>query len=537
MTDIPVLIVGGGPVGLALACDLGWRGVSCLLVEQGDGVVGIPKMNEVNIRSMEFCRRWGITADVDACPFPADYPLDSAFVTTLFGYEMGRVERPARADQRPEYYGPVRMQVCSQNWFDPILQRFARSFPHVELRYHTRFDAFRESGDSVTASVTDAPSGRRYQVTARYLVGCDGATSAVRRQLGAELVGSGTIGTSINLFFRAPRLLDECGKRRATFFICIDEGGAWANLRVINPREGIWRLMIDSVDPDITEDAIDRAGYLRRALGRGYAVDWLDTSIWRRRSALAESYGSARVLLAGDCVHQLSPTGAMGMNTGLADAVDAAWKLEAVLTGWGGPNLIASYGAERRPVGERAVRMATGFYKNNENFRPPGDLAEPGTAGDLRRREVGDRLVAHLGREFRTAGLQLGYRYEGSPIIVPDGTPEGPDNPEVYEPAARPGSRAPHAWLDDGRSTLDLFGRTFVLLRLGIDAPPTSRLEAAARACNLPLDVLTLAEPEAAKRYERRLVLIRPDGHVAWRDDAEPSDAAAVLDRVRGACS
>ncbi|OGA50628.1 MAG: hypothetical protein A3G25_09030 [Betaproteobacteria bacterium RIFCSPLOWO2_12_FULL_63_13] len=535
MTDIPVLIVGGGPVGLALACDLGWRGVSCLLVEQGDGVVGTPKMNEVNIRSMEFCRRWGITADVDSCPFPADYPLDSAFVTTLFGYEMGRVPRPARADRRPEHYGPVRMQVCSQNWFDPILQRFARSFPHVELRYHTRFESFRERTDAVTAAVTDMESERRYKIGAQYLVGCDGAASAVRRQLGIELVGSGTIGTSINLFFRAPQLLDECGKQRATFYICVDERGAWANLRVISPLEGIWRLMIDSVDPTITEAAIDRAGYLRHALGRDYEVEWLDTSIWRRRSALAESYGNGRVLLAGDCVHQLSPTGAMGMNTGLADAVDAAWKLDAVVAGWGGPRLIASYEVERRPVGERAVRMATAFYRNNDDYRPAGSLTESGPAGDRRRQEVGDRLVTHLGREFRTVGLQIGYRYEDSPIIVPDGTPEGPDNPEVYEPTARPGSRAPHAWLKDGRSTLDLFGRQFVLLRFGDDAPSTSRIEAAARACRLPLDVVTVTESEAAEVYERRLVLVRPDGHVAWRADSEPSDPPAMLDRVRGA--
>lgn len=535
MTDVPVLIVGGGPVGLALACDLGWRGVSCLLTEQGDGVVGTPKMNEVNIRSMEFCRRWGITAEVDRCPFPADYPLDCAFVTTLFGYEMGRVPRPARADQRPEYYGPVRMRVCSQNWFDPILQRFAREFPHVELRYHTRFEAFRESADGVSAVVTDVAAGRRYEIAARYLVGCDGAASAVRRQLGIDLVGSGTIGTPINLFFRAPQLLDECGKRRSTFYVCIDEDGAWANLRVINPHEGIWRLMIDSVDPAITEDAIDRAGHLRRALGRDYEVEWLDTSIWRRRSALAESYGTGRVLLAGDCVHQLSPTGAMGMNTGLADAVDAAWKLDAVLAGWGGSRLISSYDAERRPVGERAVRMATAFYRNNEDYRPAGSLTEPGQTGDRRRKEVGDRLVAHLGREFRTVGLQIGYRYEGSPIIAPDGTPEGPDNPEAYEPTARPGARAPHAWLADGRSTLDLFGRGFILLRFGRDAPSTSGMEAAARSCSLPLDVVTLAEPEAAETYKRRLVLVRPDGHVAWRADSEPSDPRAILDRVRGA--
>lgn len=535
MTETPVLIVGGGPVGLALACDLGWRGVPCMLVEQGDGTVGTPKMNEVNIRSMELCRRWGITGEVDACPFPADYPLDSAFVTTLFGHELGRVERPARADQRPEYYGPQRMQVCSQIWFDPILQRLARSFPHVELRYHTRLERFAETAGGVVADVTHTGSGQAQQIQARYLVGCDGAASVVRRQLGIELEGSGTIGNPINLFFLAPQLLRDCGQQRATFYLCIDQGGCWANLRIINPLTGLWRLMIDNTDGNVAEDGIDREGYLVRALGRPYPVQWVDASIWRRRSALASSYGAGRVLLAGDSVHQLSPTGAMGMNTGLADAVDLAWKLDAVLAGWGGDNLIASYDAERRPVGARAVRMATALYRNNEAFRPDGDLAEAGAAGERRRKAAGERLVAHIGAEFRTVGLQIGYRYEGSPVIVPDGTPQGPDNPEVYEPTARPGSRAPHVWLADGRSTLDLFGRGFVLLRLGADAPAGDRLAAAAGACGVPLTVVRLDEPEVLSVYERRLVLVRPDGHVAWRADDEPRHARAIIDFARGA--
>ncbi len=535
MTETPVLIVGGGPVGLALACDLGWRGVPCLLIEQGDGSVRSPKMNEVSIRSMEICRRWGITGEIDACPFPADYPLDSAFVTTLFGHELGRVERPSRADQRPDYYGPQRMQVCSQIWFDPILQRFAGSFSAVQLRYHTRLDRFDETADGVVADVTDTKTGRTERIGARYLVGCDGPHSITRRQLGIELDGSGTIGHPINLFFEAPDLLEDSGRQRATFYLLIDQGGCWGNLRIINPSTGLWRLMVDSTDGSITEEAVDREGYLRRALGRSYPVRWVDVSIWRRRSALARSYGWGRVLLAGDSVHQLSPTGAMGMNTGLGDAVDLGWKLDAVLAGWGGDKLIASYDAERRPVGERAVRMATSLYRTNEAFDPGGDLTEAGDAGDVRRRVVGDRLVKQIGAEFRTIGMQLGYRYEGSPVIVPDGTPEGPDDPEVYAPTGRPGGRAPHVALDDGRSLLDLFGRGFVLLRIGREALDTSSFEEAARARGMPLAVYALQQPDALAVYEHRLVLVRPDGHVAWRSDGVPVDPCVVLDKVRGA--
>lgn len=532
---VPVLIVGGGPVGLALAGELGWRGIACELVEQGDGTIVSPKMNEVNARSMEICRRWGIAERVFNCPFPADYPLDVAFVTNLFGYELSRLERPGRLSRQPTPESPHRMQACSQIWFDPILKTFAQSFPTVRLRHRCRLDGFEEHDAGVAAQLVDLTSGARETLEADYLVGCDGAASLVRRTLGIELAGQGTIGHPINLFFRAPGLIERCGKRPATFYLCIDESGLWGNLRVIDPDNGLWRLMVDSTDGTATPETVDRDRYLYRALGRPLAVEWVDVNIWRRRSALASRYGRGRVWLAGDAVHQLSPTGGMGMNTGIADAVDIGWKLAAVLEGWGGAALLDSYDRERRPVGARAVRMATHFYKNSEDF-PQGSprLAEDSAEGARLRARIGQELLRAIGPEFRTIGLQLGYRYEGSPICVPDGTPEPPDDPAEYTPSARPGARAPHVFLRDGRSILDLFGRGFVLLRFA-GAPPAAPIERAAHARGVPLASVAIDEPQAAALYERRLVLVRPDGHVAWRADALPDDPLALIDRLRGA--
>lgn len=535
--SIPVLIAGGGPVGLALAAELGWQGVACELVEQGEGVVQTPKMNEVNTRSMEFCRRWGLAEQVLDTPFPLDYPKDVVFITSLAGHELGRLPRPPRKVRASEH-SPEYTQTCSQHWFDPILQRFARSFEGVRLRYRTRLEAFEQTPSGVTATLVDTASGEREQVDAQYLVGCDGAGSTVRRALDIGLSGAGTLGTAVNLFFIAPGLLSHFGKAPGTFFITLDETGVWGNLRIIDPSRGLWRLMVNETDRGMTAESVDRRAHLRRALGRDHDVQWVDVNVWHRRGVVADRYGAGRVLLAGDAVHQVSPTGALGMNTGLGDAVDLGWKLGAVLRGWGGSRLVASYDAERRPVGVRNVRMATEFHALQSGYAEGlASLNVPGEAGDRARRVVGDALVARVGREFRTMGLQIGYRYEDSPIVVSDGTAPTPDDPETYAPSARPGSRAPHAWLKDGRSILDLFGRRgggFTLL--AFDATiDTARLEDAAKSRGVPLEVCRLDEPDAARTYDAPLVLVRPDGHVAWRGRMAPMDAAGVIDTVRGA--
>ena len=533
--NIPVLIVGGGPVGLALAADLGWRGVGCELIEQTDGAITTPKMNEVNVRTMEFCRRWGIADKVLNCPFPADYPFDVAFVTSLGGFEIGRMRRPARAKQTPEPYSPMRLQACSQLWFDPILRAFAQSSPSVRLRHRTRLEAFEDKGAEVVADIVDVETGQRERVSADYLVGCDGAMSAIRGELGIGLSGQGVLGHPLHLFFRAPDLLKRCGKELGTFFLAIDRDGLWANIRVVDPANAMWRLMVLDTDGKQTPDSVDRDALMRRAIGRLVDVEWLGLSIWSRRSLVADRYGNGRVFLAGDAVHQLSPTGALGMNTGIGDAVDLGWKLAAMVRGWGGDNLLASYDAERRPIGLRNVGMAAEFYLAHEHFEDGlSAIEDDSEQGRTLRARLGRELERDVGAMFRTIGLQLGYRYEDSPICVSDGTPAPPDDPEKFVPSARPGARAPHAVLRDGSSTLDCYGRGFVLAQFGAGAPDGAEIAAAAAARGLPLRTATIEEPKAAELHEHKLVLVRPDGHVAWRGARAPADALALVDRVRG---
>jgi 2-polyprenyl-6-methoxyphenol hydroxylase-like FAD-dependent oxidoreductase len=535
--ETPVLIVGGGPVGLALAVELGWRGVDCVLLEQTDGAIATPKMNEVNIRTMEFCRRWGIADKVMRCPFPDDYPMDVAIVTRVGGHELGRIERPARKDQRPGPFSPMNLQVCSQTWFDPILHELADSFSGVKLLYRHRLETSVVTGGGVEAEVTNLATGERFAIRAAHLAGCDGAGSAVRRALGVRLIGSDALSHSMNLFFRTPDLPRRLGVKPATFFAMLDRDGLWGNVRVIDPKQGLWRILFDLAERTDPKD-VDREACLRRAVAKSIDVEWVGVSQWTRRGVVAERYGEGPIQLAGDAVHQLSPTGALGMNTGIADAVDLGWKLAALHDGWGGANLLASYDAERRPAGQRNVRMATAFFEGQAQFQEGLDGIDDDTqAGAALRERIAPQAARHIARVFGTVGLQIGFRYEDSPICVADGTPPPPDEPQAYHPTSRPGSRAPHAELSGGRSTLDLFGSGFVLLRLGSGPPDPSPLRGAAAARRVPLEVVTIGDPELQDLYERPLVLVRPDGHVAWRGDALPPDPDRLVDRVRGALS
>ena len=533
--ETSVLIVGGGPVGLALAVELGWRGTDCVLLEQTDGAIHTPKMNEVNTRTMEFCRRWGIADAVRDCPFPADYPMDVVFVTSLGGYELARMKRPSRNAQIPGPHSPTHLQACSQLWFDPILRGKAESFPSVTLRHRWRLDGFEDTGNGVIAEASHVETGASERIRARFLAACDGGNSVIRQSLGIAMEGTEVLGRPVHFFFRAPDLLATLGREAGTFFLAIDRDGLWANIRIVDPANHLWRLMVLDADADLDPATVDPEPYLRRALGRDMAVEWVGISAWTRRGVVAGSYRKGNVFLAGDAVHQLSPTGALGMNTGIGDAVDLGWKLAAVEAGWGGPRLLDSYDIERRGTGARNVAMATEFHNNHLGYTDGLPWIDDDTPeADTRRRELGESLIENVAKMFRSIGLQIGYRYEGSPVCVADGSPSPPDRADDYHPTARPGARAPHGWLADGRSTLDLFGDGFTLLCLGGQAAPAPLVEAAALR-DVKLGVAVIDDPAIAELYERRLVLVRPDGHVAWRADSPPADPLALIDTVRGA--
>ena len=532
--DAPVLIVGAGPVGLALAVDLARRGVASVVVDKGDGVVRHSKMGLVSIRSMELCRRWGVAERVRNTGFPADYPLNQVYCTSLAGHRLGVSRYPSMGDEPATPASPEKRQRCPQIWFDPILKAAAEEAPNATLRYGCEMTGFAAHDTHVEARLRNAASGVERTVSASYLVGCDGAGSDVRRGLGVAMQGDRVINHSVSVYFRHPGLLRTHDKGPAERYMLIGEEGYWGHLTVVDGSE-YWRLTIASSER-VDMDRFDAAAWVARCLGRRDDQVTIETVLpWRRSKLVAERYGRGRVLLCGDAVHVMSPNGGYGMNTGLCDAADLGWKLQATLQGWGGPGLLASYETERRPVGLRNTYAAAGNFARIVTSLDFSGVAAETPKGETRRHELGPVLEEAGRGNMETLGISLGYRYEDSPIVIPDGTPPTADPPRDYIATARPGHRAPHAWLAPGHSTLDLFGDGFALLRFGGDAPDPMPLVAAARTRRTPLSVTTIEAPEAAALYERRLALVRPDGHVAWRGDTLPSNSLDIIDRVRGA--
>jgi 2-polyprenyl-6-methoxyphenol hydroxylase-like FAD-dependent oxidoreductase len=487
------------------------------------------------IRTVEFCRRWGIAGKVKDWGFPRDLPFDNVFVTSLNGHELGRIPMPSLAQAPLLDCSPEQFAHCPQFVFDPILAARARSFPTVTLRYHCTMTSFVEDPTGITAELADAASGRRETVQAQYLVGCDGYSSTVRRALGIELRGVHFIDRAVNVMFRCPDLTAVHDKGPAGRYVLIGPKGPWASLTPADGRES-WRLMIYSEEED-EPVAVNAAAEVQRAAGRDFAFEILSVGRWVRRRMVADRYGTGRVFIAGDAAHVMPPNGGLGMNTGVADAVDLGWKLAAVVQGWGGPHLLDSYEAERRPVGIRQCDEAMRNFERYGTRKPAPHVLEATPDGERTRAEIGRRLATGNRMAWdNPVHVHLGYRYDGSPVCVADGAPPPePEDLRLYEQSSHPGGRAPHAWLADGRSTLDLFGRNFVLLRFGGLGRSGDDLAAAARKRGMPLDVVDLAEPAIAELYARKLVLVRPDGHVAWRGDDTPADPLALIDRARGA--
>jgi 2-polyprenyl-6-methoxyphenol hydroxylase-like FAD-dependent oxidoreductase len=520
--DTDVLIVGGGPVGLALAADLAYRGVDFLVVDIGDGVVEHPRIGTIGTRSMELFRRWGFAAEVSAAGWPDDHSLDVAWVTSVGGHEVHRLDRGTVATRTPPTYTPEPERVCPQHWLAPILTRHAGE----RLRLRHRVESFTQYEDHVAAIVSNVNTSEKRTVRARYLAGCDGTSSRVRKACDVGASHRHEARVFRNILFRAPELHARLGPRNALFYFLMRSTRLRFPMRSMD-GDGLYRIT-ERLDGQHgpPEPPLD---LIAKVITDGGPVELLSVDEWHLVHWVADEYRVGRVLLVGDAAHTLSPSGGFGLNTGIADAADLGWKLAAELAGWAGSGLLDTYHAERRPVAIDSLEESNANLVRTLNRELPAALGDDTPEGARARAEMAARLArGDVRGEFDTDAKFLGVRY-ASKIVVDE-----PGGSTGWPPSSAPGSRAPHVWLHAGVSTLDLFGHGFTLLCFG-ESERRPGFERAFAGRRVPLAVTACTDSAVAQLYERRFVLVRPDGHVAWRGDELPQDAGWLVDTVRGA--
>ncbi len=539
-----VLVVGAGPVGLSLAMDLAQRGIDVLVAEiRPRGEPPNVKCNHVSARSMEIFRRLGVAQALREAGLPADYANDVAYRTTVTGQELSRIPIPCRRDRYTATDGPDTgwptpepPHRINQIYLEPVLFAHAQATAGLRILNRTRIDGFAQDAEGVTATGVDLDTGRPLTLRCRYLVGCDGGRSGVRRQIGATLHGTAEVGRVQSTYFRAPALLGLLRHKPAWATFAFNPRRC-GNVYAIDGRE-TW-LLHNYLKADETDfDAVDRDWAIRTILGVGedFAYEIISREDWVGRRLVADRLRDRRAFICGDAAHLWIPMAGYGMNAGIADAMNLSWQLAATLHGWGGEGLLSAYEAERLPITEQvstfAMNHALKLQKERESV--PDGIEAPGPQGAALRQAAGQALYDLNVRQYCCAGLNFGSFYDASPVVAYDGEAAPGYTMDQFTASTVPGCRTPHFWLADGRSLYDAMGPDYTLLRFDprADAGP---LQQAARRAGMPLAVLDIPAGPVPDAYRHALVLSRPDQHVAWRGHAVPEDAAALVDRLRGA--
>ncbi|RQG87893.1 2-polyprenyl-6-methoxyphenol hydroxylase [Natrarchaeobius halalkaliphilus] len=533
-TETQVLIAGGGPTGLSAAAELETHGIDTVIVEPRTYVSHTnPRAKLTNVRTMEHFRRLGLADDIrEAANLPVDWSQEVVFCTSLLGDELARFDN-VFGQNESEQYAETAQQI-PQYLVEETLREGVREMSSVSLETGWRVESIEQDEDGVRATVVccierhSISEGERREISANYLLGCDGSRSTVRDQIGSSFEGDVNPRNNLGVVFRAPDLAERHHHGPAVHYWTLNNEiqGFMGRLDL---EDKWWLIAVGVDDPN----AVDPREIITKMAGDEVDAKVLTTDPWSARMLLVDNSRSGRVFLVGDAAHLNPPWGGHGYNTGVGDAIDIGWKVAAVLNGWGGPELLDTYEAERRDVHEDVIDISTTNMESSPADLISGELDSDENVDEDSYEDIAQEIYEKKKLEFHSLGLILGYAYDGSPIVVEEEAALPETGTVEYHPTSYPGSRLPHSWLSEDRSIYDLLGEGLSLVRFDreIDVSP---FMSASETTSIPLEVVDVDHEDVARSYEQPLLLVRPDQHVAWRGSRCPDDAESILRRVCG---
>lgn len=540
----PVLIIGAGPVGLTLAMQLAARGVEVTVVETRErGEAPSPKCNHVSARSMEIFRFLGVAKKVRNLGLPKNYPHSISYRTTTIGRELANIHIPCRGDRFTDKTGPdgnwptpEPPHRINQIYLEPALFAHAEAMERITILSRCEMSDFVQHEDRVTANIKNLVTGEISKITAEFMIGCDGARSKVRKEIGAKFEGDAVVQRVQSTLIRAPQLIDLMQEPPAWSMFSLNPRRQ-GNIYAIDGKE-LW-LFHNYLRPDEADfDSVDRDQSIRDILGVGpdFEYDVVSNEDWFGRRFVSNKFRDGRVFVCGDAAHIWVPYAGYGMNAGIADASNLAWLLAAHLEGWAPYSILDAHEAERHPITEQVGQFAMNHAQamSKQRSSVPANIEDDTPEGEAARAAFGKEAYELNVQQYACAGLNFGYYYDHSPVIAYDGEKHPTYSMGSFTPSTVPGCRLPHVFLEDGSSLYDNLGAGYTLLRLDPDVE-VQHLVDAAKMHGVPFKVLDLTRETAGEVYQHKLFISRPDWHIAWRGNSAPDDAAKLIDQLRGA--